>query len=171
MISHQHESSGIRRGLSDLLVGFRKGGIVLLLATAMTLAIVILQADAPKQGDIVTADEFLMTDSSGATRARLGMDGGSVGLTLFDRRGVGRLVLKVDEDGTPEIALMDGQKTKRAQFTLTGGKIPELVFLDVGKPSERIKLGISEEGEGYLRIFDTKTQNYWTAPQDSDRNK
>lgn len=166
MTSRQNETASAHHRLLSVLFTIRRVGLVVLILTALTLA--FLWADAPNETEIVMAQEFLMTDSTGATRARLGMDGESAGLTIYDQRGVARLVVKVGEDGSPEIAFMDGQKMTRARLALADGKNPELVFLHPGKPSDRVRLGVTGDGEGYLQLFDPRTGAFWAAPRGSD---
>lgn len=105
-------------------------------AGALALAgivLLVLMGQAPPEGvaKVVTAQQFALQDSRGATRAvlALGPDG-SVGLGLSDQAGTARAWLSLGPQGSPSFALFDKAARPRATLRLWPDGVPRLALND-----------------------------------------
>src|SRR4051812_26669732 len=94
---------------------------------------------------VVKANEFVLTDSTGAARARLGLDSkGYPGLQFFDTNGKLRMKLLLEADGTSGLVMYNRGKPK-VHLVLGDGAIGPLLRLE-GSGSRFEVLLNSEDG-------------------------
>ena len=95
----------------------------IIIACAVVLAAIDIYvrfaAPAQRNGSVVTAQEFRLTDKCGNVRAVMTTDAeGEPGLVMFDKTGTPRLQLD-SYDTTPSLILMDERGAKRAYYGMT----------------------------------------------------
>src|SRR5436309_10393503 len=126
------------------------------------------------ENQIVTAQQFRLTDKSGRLRAVLGLEDGEPSLSLYDaqeelrlwvgigedgepgvvfydKMGIARASLGLGEEGDPGIHLLDKDENLRAVLSLESNGEPGLDLLDRNE-KDRINLGLLD-GEGACVIF------------------
>lgn len=110
--------------------------------------------------DRVVTKEFLLTDDSGQTRARIGMNElNAPALSLYDRGGQQRALVRLNRDDVPSLRLFDQSGTLRGGMGFTRGTLePHLWFFDQdGSTSETLP----SLGTLSLNYFPT-SRNYTT---------
>lgn len=97
----------------------------------------------PPRRKTIEAEEFILKDSQGKTRARLGIEGEEPFLALLDPRGKPRAALAIHE-GNPYMLLYNHLGESRLRLSLRGDW-PELVMCDRGGLSET-SLSVGKNG-------------------------
>ncbi|OFV99187.1 MAG: hypothetical protein A3F68_00590 [Acidobacteria bacterium RIFCSPLOWO2_12_FULL_54_10] len=98
-------------------------------AACILVAAVIFLGQSPAPGRSVEAQEFVLTDSNGTARARLGLRSDVPGLILYDESGEkARAFLGVVGDG-PGLYLSDADGKVRAMLKVTENQ-PAIVLSD-----------------------------------------
>ena len=82
--------------------------------------------------DRVVTKEFVLTDDSGQTRARIGMNElDAPALSLHDKSGQNRALLRLNQDDIPSLRLFDENETLRSGVGFAQGTMePHLWFFD-----------------------------------------
>lgn len=147
-----HDLAGVRLRLDALERQNRRlrrslGGVVL-----ATFAIVAVGAKAPASR-VLEAEQLLIRDANGHTRAILGIDPASraTGLAILGPSGARRIGVGVKSDGTAGIALSDESGDLRAGLATTpAGKATVSLYDEEG--SIRAGLGVVEDGTPRLGL-------------------
>jgi hypothetical protein len=91
----------------------------------------------------IQAEEFRVLDSTGATRATLGVEDGAVHLSFWDVEGAHRLLIYQEEDESGLVAL---DTTQSARFSLFADD--DEVQLSFNGPDDRERIQLSEDRNG-----------------------
>jgi hypothetical protein len=106
----------------------RAGAVALAAITALVL---MAQATPAGVAKLVEAEQFVLRNSSGDTRAVLAVGpDGSVGLGLSDEAGTARAWLSLGPQGSPSFALFDRASRPRATLRLWPDGVPRLALND-----------------------------------------
>jgi hypothetical protein len=114
------DSEALRRQLASLERRFRR------LQYAVGLLVIALSASAlmaqSASNRVVTANQFILQDAAGVTRAKLGVEGGKAGLSIYDSANQWRAHLEESGDEGAEIGLGGGDRADWRTVTLYAGK-------------------------------------------------
>ncbi len=113
----------------------------------------------------VEAEEFVVRDSTGMRRAKLGMSvDGWVRLRLFGKDGDRCVSLGVAPDGYARLRLYDQRGATRAGLAVFPDSTGEGLVLNdqVGNP--RMTFSLLDDGAADLRILDAGGKVLWKAP-------
>jgi len=83
----------------------------LLGAVMLAVTIGIVGATPLRSGKVIRANNFILEDANGKTRALLGMTGDTPALSLCDESGKSRAVIGINENGNPGFALFDSKNS------------------------------------------------------------
>lgn len=132
----------------------------------------------------VTASEFVVVDSQGITRMRLGLEKGAAAITLYDKGRKEPSVLICADNGLASLAILRKQGAAAVSITVEHEGCPVLRLNDaegrtiigagldtagdpliwVGdKQVDRMRLGIVSESP-FIQIRDAKGALQWSAP-------
>lgn len=105
----------------------------------------------------VEAESFVVRDDAGKIRAKLGMDRAvnAPVLYFYDQGGRGRMVLELDGNGRPRLAL---NAAGAVPSILLGGPDQSLQFFDQ-KQDVRVQLSLEKSGEPVM-VLVTDEQSY-----------
>jgi hypothetical protein len=125
--------------------------------TLIALAIVLRTA-SNADGALATrslfAEEVVLRDVEGVTRARLGTDSdGRTQLSLSDRDGRGRLRLTVLADGSPGVTISDAEARPRAVLGYLPDGTTSLVLADA-QGTSRAVVGLEPDGSTHALFAD-----------------
>lgn len=114
----------------------------------------------PKQ---VSAEQFVLVDSSGKTLAQLAKSGeGTPALFLFDKDKHCRLQAGVYGDGQPYFGLFDDKNNAVGLFRVAGSQgSPVLVMKSNGRDRMIVGLGMNEAAqEPFIEYYDSKGEKH-----------
>ena len=113
----------------------------------------------------VEAQEFIVRDSTGMRRAKLGMStDGWVRLHLFDQDGERCVTLGVAPEGDPRLYLYDQYGAPRAGLAVFPDSAGGGLVLNDPAGNPRMTLSLLDDGTGDLRILDAGGNVRWKAP-------
>ena len=113
----------------------------------------------------VEAEEFVVRDSTGMRRAKLGMStDGWVRLHLFDKDGERCVTLGVAPDGDPRLYLYDHYGAPRAGLAVFPDSAGGGLVLNDQAGNPRMTFSLLDDGAGDLRIIDAGGNVCWKAP-------
>lgn len=99
----------------------------------ITAVVLMGQAIPSEVAKVVKAEQFVLRDSGGNSRAVLAVGpDGSVGLGLSDSHGTARAWLSLGPQGSPSFALFDKEAKPRATLRLWPDGVPRLALNDQG---------------------------------------
>lgn len=113
-------------------------------------AVAAALGDRGEISDRIRARSFELVDDSGNVIAVLSQTGPGVGLTLRDREGVGRLLLALDEIGSPSVTLLDESGTRRVGLEFNPVGNPSLFLRD---EQGILKAGLQVQADGGPLLF------------------
>ena len=117
---------------------------------AVAAAIADQDPDDDQISDRIRARSFELVDDSGNVVGSLAPTGPGVGLTLRDAAGVGRLLLALDERGSPSVTLLDESGTRRVGLEFNPNGNPTLFLRD---EQGILKAGLQVQGDGGPLLF------------------
>lgn len=113
----------------------------------------------------VEAEEFVVRDSTGMRRAKLGMSvDGWVRLRLFDKSGERCVSLGVDPEGYARLRLYDQRGEPRAGLAVFPDSAGEGLVLNDQAGNPRMTFSLLDDGVPDLRILDAGGKVLWKAP-------
>jgi hypothetical protein len=113
----------------------------------------------------IEAQEFIVRDSTGMRRAKLGMStDGWVRLHLFDQDGERCVTLGVAPEGDPRLYLYDQYGAPRAGLAVFPDSAGGGLVLNDPAGNPRMTLSLLDDGAGDLRILDAGGNVRWKAP-------
>jgi hypothetical protein len=113
----------------------------------------------------VEAEEFVVRDSTGMRRAKLGMSvDGWVRLRLFDEDGQRCVSLGVAPDGSARLRLYDQYGAPRAGLAVFPESAGEGLVLNDQAGNPRMTFSLLDDGAADLRILDAGGTVLWKAP-------
>ena len=113
----------------------------------------------------VEAEEFVVRDSTGMRRAKLGMsEDGWVRLRLFDKDGARCVSIGVTPEGSARLRLYDQHGAPRAGLAVFPENGGEGVVLNDQGGNPRMTFSLLEDGAADLRILDVDGKVLWKAP-------
>lgn len=108
-------------------------------------------------GSVIEAEGFVVKDSQGVVRARLGFVGDDqnyVGLSLYDQAGRSRILISTAGEGNYDratVLLKDRSGARRAKLNVVNG-ISHLVLSDAGEVP-RIRLSCDPTGVTLIEVL------------------
>ena len=121
---------------------------------------------------VVRANQFVLADENGETRATLSIGRHGPELSLWDENGLGRAQLTVRNDG-PVLGLWDENGTGRAELIVKNAG-PILILSDKNGKT-RAELGVSgtesrdgttaQHSESTLTLFNPEGRVIWQSPR------
>jgi hypothetical protein len=113
----------------------------------------------------VEAEAFVVRDSTGIRRAKLGMSAdGWVRLRLFDEEGERCVSLGVAPDGHARLRLYDQHGESRAGLAVFPDNAGEGLVLNDQAGNPRLTVSLLDNGAADLRILDASGKVLWKAP-------
>jgi hypothetical protein len=135
-----------------LLAGFVGGSI----GTA-------IQADSAQGApDEIVTSRLVIVDDDGKVRGNFGVFDGIAGLILNGANEKPRVMMNVEADGTPLIALLDDDGNIRLGMDVGNSGIPQLI-LSRSDMTAAITLTMTVEGLGVIMIKDESGKVVWLA--------
>ncbi len=117
---------------------------------AVAAAIADQDQDSNRVSDRIRARSFELVDNSDNLVGSLSPTGPGVGLTLRDAAGVGRLLLALDERGSPSVTLLDETGTRRVGLEFNPNGNPSLFLRD---EQGILKAGLQIQADGGPLLF------------------
>ena len=135
---HKHELDTLIQRVHRLehTVLWWRGGTIAALSLIVAL---LLMGQAPRSAKSIVAEDFLLRDSSGVIRARLGLVEGSPSLALLDNTKHARLSLLLDANGSPSLIMADSARNVRMLLSAKSNG-PSLIL---GDSNNRDRLHLS----------------------------
>jgi hypothetical protein len=133
----------------------------------------------------VEAQRFVLLDAAGKARGGFIMDADRPKLVLFDKSGKARAGLALATDGSPSLALHDGEERPRAGFSLESDRVYLSLYGSGGKGSaglavgsdgavilllrdreekERVGVTVTPSGVPTMEFLDKDGRVIWKAP-------
>ncbi len=124
-------------------------------AAAVLAAATMLLAAAKSAGHarVLTATEFRLTDPSGAVRGTMSADRTGAQLLLRDGAGKTRARLRVAEDGTPRLELLDRMERPRLGLALDKDGAASAQLEDEAA-NPRVRLAAAADGSAHVEVSD-----------------
>lgn len=115
--------------------------------------------------DRVVTKEFVLTDDSGQTRVRIGMNElDAPALSLYDRGGQERALVRLNKDDVPSLRLFDQSGTLRSGIGFTRGTLePHLWFFDQDGSTSETMPSMETLNVNYFPA----SRNYTTSPHET----
>lgn len=109
------------------------------------------RTDSGPYQDVVRAKSFELVNDAGALRARLTVDDdGEPQLTMLDKNGNYRLALFQEDDGTPGLVLLDQNGKHRLRLGTSDSGSP---YLDINDRNNNTRLWLGESDEGTPMLY------------------
>ena len=129
------------------------GLLAVLLAVGVTMVTTRQEAIF---GETVKAQQFLLTDKGGKTRASLDVTiDGEPYLNLYDKAGKRRFAVGVLKSGEPSLGFLDKNGKRRVAIGIRTAGEPILRLSDKEGKS-RVAISIRKSGDASLQFLDTK---------------
>ena len=118
--------------------------------------------------EALRTERIELVDRGGEIRAQLGVgEDGNPGLLLYDRTGVKRVVLGVDQEGCG-LHITDSDGRARAHVAVNAGRVT--VMLQDAQERGRAALYVESDGTPYVILLDEEGNIYNLASHPADES-